>query len=124
MVVILFHIPSKLRQSAGSPSSSQILDDFRSTFKVSRKTFDYICSLVKENMMAKTHFAFTNGKPMMLNDQVALALVRLGSGNSLASIGESFGAHHSTVSQGRGALWRPSKKRVFATSSGLQQNQK
>ncbi|KAG6433465.1 hypothetical protein SASPL_105079 [Salvia splendens] len=88
---------------AGSPSSSQILDNFRSTFKVSRKTFDYICSLVKENMMAKTHFAFTNGKPMMLSDQVALALVRLGSGNSLASIGESFGAHHSTVSQ---VTWR------------------
>ncbi|XP_042044891.1 protein ALP1-like isoform X2 [Salvia splendens] len=52
---------------AGSPSSSQILDNFRSTFKV------------------------------------ALALVRLGSGNSLASIGESFGAHHSTVSQ---VTWR------------------
>ncbi|KAH6814114.1 PIF / Ping-Pong family of plant transposase [Perilla frutescens var. frutescens] len=88
---------------AGSPSSSQILDNFRSTFKVSRKTFDYICSLVKEHMMAKTHFAFTNGKPMTLNDQVALALVRLGSGNSLISIGDSFGAHHSTVSQ---VTWR------------------
>lgn len=88
---------------AGSPSSSQILDNFRSTFKVSRKTFDYICSLVKEHMMAKTHFAFTNGKPMALNDQVALALVRLGSGNSLISIGDSFGAHHSTVSQ---VTWR------------------
>ncbi|KAL1545164.1 PIF / Ping-Pong family of plant transposase [Salvia divinorum] len=89
---------------AGSPSSSQILlNNFRSTFKVSRKTFDYICSLVKEHMMAKTHFAFTNGKPMTLNDQVALALVRLGSGNSLVSIGESFGAHHSTVSQ---VTWR------------------
>lgn len=54
-------------------------------------------------MVAKTHFTFTNGKPMSLNDQVALALVRLGSGNSLISIGDSFGAHHSTVSQ---VTWR------------------
>lgn len=94
---------NRLYQSAGSPSSSQLLDNFKSTFKVSRKTFDYICSLVKEHMMAKTHFAFTNGKSMSLNDQVALALVRLGSGNSLISIGDSFGAHHSTVSQ---VTWR------------------
>ncbi|GFP82354.1 putative nuclease harbi1 [Phtheirospermum japonicum] len=54
-------------------------------------------------MMAKSHFSFANGKPMLLNDQVALALVRLGSGNSLISIGDSFGAHHSTVSQ---VTWR------------------
>lgn len=53
--------------------------------------------------MAKTHFAFINGKPMTLKDQVALALIRLGSGNSLISIGDSFGAHHSTVSQ---VTWR------------------
>ncbi|KAL0418127.1 UNVERIFIED_CONTAM: protein ALP1-like, partial [Sesamum radiatum] len=84
-------------------SSSKGLDEFRSTFGMSRKTFDYICSLVKEHMMAKTHFAFTNGNPMSLNDQVALALRRLGSGNSLISIGDSFGTHHSTVSQ---VTWR------------------
>lgn len=54
-------------------------------------------------MMSKTHFTFTNGNPMSLSDQVALALTRLGSGNSLISIGDSFEAHHSTVSQ---ATWR------------------
>ncbi|KAL8496863.1 hypothetical protein ACS0TY_020521 [Phlomoides rotata] len=87
---------------AGSPSS-QLPDTFKSTFKVSRKTFDYICSLVKDHMMAKTHSSFTNGKPMSLYDQVALALTRLGSGNSLITIGDSFGAHHSTVSH---VTWR------------------
>ncbi|KAL3625894.1 hypothetical protein CASFOL_030423 [Castilleja foliolosa] len=91
------------KPSAGNPSPSQPPDTFKSTFKVSRKTFDYICSLVKEYMMAKSHFSFANGKPMLLNDQVALALVRLGSGNSLISIGDSFGAHHSTVAQ---VTWR------------------
>ncbi|KAL6516481.1 hypothetical protein OROGR_019786 [Orobanche gracilis] len=89
--------------SAGNPTSTNLPDTFKSTFKVSRKTFDYICSLVKHHMMAKTHFAFTNGKPMLLNDLVALALLRIGSGNSLITIGDSFGAHHSTVSQ---VTWR------------------
>ncbi|XP_047967837.1 protein ALP1-like [Salvia hispanica] len=87
----------------GNPSMTGTLDPFKSTFAMSRKTFDYICSLVKEHMMSKTHFAFINGNPMSLNDQVALALTRLSSGNSLITIGESFGAHHSTVSQ---ATWR------------------
>ncbi|EYU36255.1 hypothetical protein MIMGU_mgv1a021222mg [Erythranthe guttata] len=85
------------KKIAGNP------DDFKSTFNMSRKTFDYICSLVKDHMTAKTHFAFINGKPMSLHDQVALALRRLGTGNSLISIGESFGTHHSTVSQ---VTWR------------------
>lgn len=91
------------KKIAGSPSTSRPLDPFKTTFGMSRKTFDYICSLVKEHMMSKTHFTFTNGKPMSLNDQVALALRRLGSGNSLITIGDLFGAHHSTVSQ---VTWR------------------
>lgn len=91
------------KKIAGSPSTSNGVDRFKSTFRMSQKTFDYICSLVKDHMMAKTHFNFSNGKPMSINDQVALALTRLGSGNSLISIGDSFGAHHSTVSQ---VTWR------------------
>lgn len=55
-------------------------------------------------MQAKSaHFVFSNGKPMSLHEQVALALRRLSSGNSLISVGDSFGAHHSTVSQ---VTWR------------------
>ncbi|XP_057772258.1 protein ALP1-like [Salvia miltiorrhiza] len=91
------------KKIAGNPSTSRALDPFKLSFAMSRKTFNYICSLVKEHMMSKTHFTFSNGKPMSLDDQVALALTRLGSGNSLISIGDSFGAHHSTVSQ---ATWR------------------
>lgn len=84
-------------------SPSKDLDTFQMIFKMSRKTFEYICSLAREHMMVKTHFAFTNGKPMSLYDQVALALRRLSSGSSLISIGDSFGTHHSTVSQ---VTWR------------------
>lgn len=46
---------------------------------------------------------FSNGKNLSFQDQVAIALRRLGSGESLMTIGESCGLHHSTVSQ---VTWR------------------
>ncbi|GMN24331.1 hypothetical protein TIFTF001_000517 [Ficus carica] len=89
---------------AGLQVPSKHLDKFESVFKLSRKTFDYICSLVKEDMMVKSaHFVFANGKPMSLCDQVAVALRRLSSGDSLVTIGDFFGLNHSTVSQ---VTWR------------------
>ncbi|XP_068338513.1 protein ALP1-like [Pyrus communis] len=92
------------RRVNGVQSPSKVLDKFESVFKLSRKTFDYICSLVSEDMMAKSaHFVFTNGKPLSLHDQVAVALRRLSSGESLVTIGDSFGVNHSTVSQ---VTWR------------------
>ncbi|KAB2606842.1 nuclease HARBI1 [Pyrus ussuriensis x Pyrus communis] len=92
------------RRINGVQSPSKVLDKFESVFKLSRKTFDYICSLVSEDMMAKSaHFVFTNGKPLSLHDQVAVALRRLSSGESLVTIGDSFGVNHSTVSQ---VTWR------------------
>ncbi|KAK9055392.1 hypothetical protein SSX86_026475 [Deinandra increscens subsp. villosa] len=88
----------------GLPSPSKGLDQFESVFKVSRKTFNYICSLASEPMMAKTtNFMFLNGKSMSLNDQVALALRRLSSGDSLIGVANFFGTNHSTVSQ---VTWR------------------
>ncbi|XP_057952903.1 protein ALP1-like isoform X2 [Malania oleifera] len=92
------------RITAGLLSSSKGLDKFESVFKISRKTFNYICSLVKEDMMAKPgNFIFTNGRPLSLNDLVAVALRRLSSGESLVTIADSFGLNHSTVSQ---VTWR------------------
>ncbi|XP_059315194.1 protein ALP1-like [Lycium ferocissimum] len=92
------------KRIAGNVSPSKGLDKFQSVFKMSRRTFDYICSLAEEHMQAKSaHFVFSSGKPMSLPEQVALALRRLSSGNSLISVGDSFGTHHSTVSQ---VTWR------------------
>ncbi|XP_045805092.1 protein ALP1-like [Trifolium pratense] len=76
----------------------------KSPLKISQKTFEYICSLVKDDITTKSaHFSFSSGKPMSLFDQVAVALRRLGSGDSLVTIAESFGLSHSTVSQ---VTWR------------------
>ncbi|KAK8494483.1 hypothetical protein V6N12_073478 [Hibiscus sabdariffa] len=48
-------------------------------------------------------FTFSNGKPLSFEDQVAVALRRLSSGESLVTVGDSFGLHRSTVSQ---LTWR------------------
>lgn len=73
---------------------------FESVLKISRRTFDYILSLVREPMIEKaTNFTFLDGYKLSLNEQVAISLRRLGSGDSLVAIGESFGIHRSTVSQ-------------------------
>ncbi|CAM8909967.1 unnamed protein product [Rhodiola kirilowii] len=81
----------------GLPSPSKNLRTFESVFGISRRTFSYICSLVKDDLMSKSAYSFTNRKPMTLNDQVAIALKRLHSGDSLLSIGESFGLNRAIV---------------------------
>lgn len=92
------------KRTNGLHSASKGLDRFKSIFKVSRTTFDYICLLVKDDMTAKSgNFTFLNGRPLSLCDQVAVALRRLGSGESLVTIGDSLGLNHSTVSQ---VTWR------------------
>ncbi|XP_057483396.1 protein ALP1-like [Actinidia eriantha] len=92
------------KRIAGLLSLSKDVDKFEFVFKVSRKTFNYICSVVKEHMTAKTaNFMFSNGNPMSINDQVAIALRRLSSGDSLIAVADSFGTNHSTVSQ---VTWR------------------
>ncbi|CAO2839978.1 unnamed protein product [Amaranthus hypochondriacus] len=88
----------------GIVSPSKGLIKFELVFGISRKTFNYICTLVREDMSAKPgHFSFSNGKPLSLYDQVAVALRRLSSGGSLANVGDFLGLHHSTVSQ---VTWR------------------
>ncbi|KAJ9188954.1 hypothetical protein P3X46_000303 [Hevea brasiliensis] len=88
----------------GLPSPSKSLDKFEQVFRITRKTFNYICSLVKEDMTAKSReFTFLNGKVLSLHDQVAVALRRLSSGDSLVTVADSFGLNHSTVSQ---VTWR------------------
>ncbi|KAK4779757.1 hypothetical protein SAY87_015863 [Trapa incisa] len=80
------------------------LDDFKFIFSVSRTTFDYICSLVEDDLMGRPpNLASASGKLLSLPDQVAVALRRLSSGESLVNVGDLFGLHHYTVSQ---ITWR------------------
>lgn len=69
-------------------------------FKMSMKTFEYISSLVKEDIIAKTpNFVDLNGNPLTVYDVVAIALRRLGSGDSLAIVGTSLNLNQTTVAQ-------------------------
>ncbi|KAG9160807.1 hypothetical protein Leryth_008639 [Lithospermum erythrorhizon] len=73
---------------------------FESFFKISRKTFDYICSLVGKEMMVKSvKNSDFSGTLLTSKDRVAIALRRLSSGESLSLIGEELGVHRSTVSK-------------------------
>lgn len=85
--------------------SGQDPDYFRSFFRVSRKTFDYICSLVRQDLVSRPPSGLINieGRLLTVEKQVAIALRRLGSGDPQVSVGEQVGVGQSTVSQ---VTWR------------------
>lgn len=80
-------------------------DGFKHFFRVSKKTFEYICSLVREDLISRPPSGLINieGRLLSVEKQVAIALRRLASGESQVSVGASFGVGQSTVSQ---VTWR------------------
>ncbi|XP_065869511.1 uncharacterized protein [Euphorbia lathyris] len=88
----------------GPFSNSKKSKTFESVFKITRKTFDYICSLVNDTLRARqSNLTGSNGKPLSPADQVAIALRRLSSGDSFSNVGDLFGINQSTVSH---ITWR------------------
>ncbi|KAK4407168.1 protein ANTAGONIST OF LIKE HETEROCHROMATIN PROTEIN 1 [Sesamum angolense] len=88
---------------------SNVPDDeegcFKHFFRVSKRTFEYICSLVREDLISRPPSGLINieGRLLSVEKQVAIALRRLASGESQVSVGASFGVGQSTVSQ---VTWR------------------
>ncbi|KAL0371274.1 UNVERIFIED_CONTAM: protein ANTAGONIST OF LIKE HETEROCHROMATIN PROTEIN 1 [Sesamum angustifolium] len=78
---------------------------FKHFFRVSKRTFEYICSLVREDLISRPPSGLINieGRLLSVEKQVAIALRRLASGESQVSVGASFGVGQSTVSQ---VTWR------------------
>ncbi|KAL5066736.1 hypothetical protein RYX36_017623 [Vicia faba] len=96
-----YHFSNRI---TGPLAKSKDIVKFESVFKISRKTFNYICSLVEKDMLARSAGCVDlNGKRLSSNDQVAVAIRRLSSGESLSTIGDSFRINQSTVSQ---ITWR------------------
>ncbi|XP_022771141.1 protein ANTAGONIST OF LIKE HETEROCHROMATIN PROTEIN 1-like [Durio zibethinus] len=85
------------------PSNEE--EGFKYFFRVARKTFDYICSLVREDLVSRPPSGLINieGRLLSVEKQVAIALRRLASCESQVSVGVSFGVGQSTVSQ---VTWR------------------
>lgn len=88
-----------------SPLPFDEAEGFKYFFRVSKKTFDYICSLVREDLISRPPSGLINieGRLLSVEKQVAIALRRLASGESQVSVGASFGVGQSTVSQ---VTWR------------------
>lgn len=80
-------------------------EGFKYFFRVSKKTFEYICSLVREDLISRPPSGLINieGRLLSVEKQAAIALRRLASGESQVSVGASFGVGQSTVSQ---VTWR------------------
>ncbi|GAV88532.1 DDE_4 domain-containing protein [Cephalotus follicularis] len=89
----------------GCSIPSDEAEGFRYFFRVSKKTFDYICSLVREDLVSRPPSGLINieGRLLSVEKQVAIALRRLASGESQVSVGAAFGVGQSTVSQ---VTWR------------------
>ncbi|KAM1042001.1 hypothetical protein FF1_031155 [Malus domestica] len=90
---------------AGSSVSNDEEEGFKFFFRVSKKTFDYICSLVREDLVSRPPSGLINieGRLLSVEKQVAIAMRRLASGESQVSVGAAFGVGQSTVSQ---VTWR------------------
>lgn len=89
----------------GSAVPSDEAEGFKYFFRVSKTTFDYICSLVRQDLISRPPSGLINieGRLLSVEKQVAIALRRLASGESQVSVGASFGVGQSTVSQ---VTWR------------------
>lgn len=80
-------------------------EGFKYFFRLSKTTFEYICSLVREDLISRPPSGLINieGRLLSVEKQVAIALRRLASGESQVSVGSAFSVGQSTVSQ---VTWR------------------
>ncbi|KAL4587908.1 hypothetical protein LXL04_000785 [Taraxacum kok-saghyz] len=80
-------------------------EGFKYFFRLSKKTFEYHCSLVREDLISRPPSGLINieGRLLSVEKQVAIALRRLAYGESQVSVGASFNVGQSTVSQ---VTWR------------------
>ncbi|GMH02397.1 hypothetical protein Nepgr_004236 [Nepenthes gracilis] len=95
----------KNASAAGSTIPHDEEEGFRYFFRMSKKTFEYICSLVRQDLISRPPSGLINieGRLLSVEKQVAIALRRLASGESQVLVGSSFGVGQSTVSQ---ITWR------------------
>lgn len=106
---LFLHVLEWVSEVTANLVSSPVNDDeaegFKHFFRVSKDTFSYICSLVREDLISRPPSGLINieGRLLSVEKQVAIALRRLASGESQVSVGASFGVGQSTVSQ---VTWR------------------
>ncbi|XP_045085546.1 putative disease resistance protein RGA4 isoform X1 [Aegilops tauschii subsp. strangulata] len=89
---------SRSFMSRGTLTSFEDTQRFEHVFKMTRKTFSYICSLVmKPSMKDMNSYTFVDGRVLSLEDRVAVSLKRLYSSEPPETIGSSVGVNESTL---------------------------
>ncbi|KAF7077325.1 hypothetical protein CFC21_081885 [Triticum aestivum] len=84
--------------SRGTLTSFEDAQRFESLFKMMKKTFSYICSLVMgPSMEDMNSYTFVDGRVLSLKDRVAIALRRLQSSEPTESIASSVGVNESII---------------------------
>ncbi|XP_044952066.1 disease resistance protein RGA2-like isoform X2 [Hordeum vulgare subsp. vulgare] len=84
--------------SRGTLTAFEDAQRFESLFKMRRKTFSYICSLVMgPSMEDMNNYTFVDGRVMSLEDRVAVALRRLQSSEPTKSIASSVGVNEPNI---------------------------
>ncbi|VAI42205.1 unnamed protein product [Triticum turgidum subsp. durum] len=84
--------------SRGTLTSFEDGQRFESLFKMTRKNFSYICSLVMgPSMEDMNSYTFVDGRVLSLEDRVAVALRRLQSSEPTESIASSVGVNESII---------------------------
>ncbi|XP_003557512.2 protein ANTAGONIST OF LIKE HETEROCHROMATIN PROTEIN 1-like [Brachypodium distachyon] len=99
------HKERQAKSGVTAPVPSDEDEAFRYFFRTSRSTFDYICSIVRDDLISRPPSGLINieGRLLSVEKQVAIAMRRLASGDSQVSVGAAFGVGQSTVSQ---VTWR------------------
>ena len=74
---------------------------FRQMFRMLVSTFQYVCSLVEQDLETKTPLGLDRlpNQKLKVSKQVAIAICRFATGDSLVSIAELFGVGKSTISE-------------------------
>ncbi|VAI42206.1 unnamed protein product [Triticum turgidum subsp. durum] len=89
---------SRSFMSRGTLTDFEDTQRFEYVFKMTRKTFSYICSLVMGPSMEDMNcYTFVDGTVLSLEDRVAVALKRLRSSELPETVGSSVGVNESTV---------------------------
>ncbi|KAF7082595.1 hypothetical protein CFC21_086456 [Triticum aestivum] len=108
--------------SRGTLTSFEDAQGFESLFKMTRKTFSYICSLVMgPSMEDMNRYTFVDERVMSLEDRVAVSIRRLQSNEPTESIASSVGVNESIIllvtERFVEAMWEPARHHSNWTDS-------
>ncbi|XP_024310909.1 uncharacterized protein LOC100827806 isoform X2 [Brachypodium distachyon] len=96
--VLSQHLTSKPLEPGGTLSIFEDAQTLESVLKMPRRTFNYVCGLLKESSLEiMNDYFFFDMRLFSLEERVAIALIMLNSGDPPATVGSFIGVNESTV---------------------------